>query len=141
MPFSWNNVNTHVAGDVLPLADWNQAATALNSMVGTWVTSGTTASTGINATPPFYCWFGSANVTTNVAGYFSLTVPNGGFPNGIIFQQASAWQTSGSFNIEYSNFSPSTKTTANWIVYSSLGTSPTTLNSTAINISFMVIGY
>jgi hypothetical protein len=83
MPLSWNNINNHVAGDVLPLADWNQAATALNSFVGTWVTTGTINSVNTNGTPPFYAYVASVNVTTTSGGA-NITIPNGGFPNGVI---------------------------------------------------------
>jgi len=83
MPLSWNNINNHVAGDVLPLADWNQAATALNSLVGTWVTVGTINSVNTNGTPPFYAYVASVNVATT-SGTANITIPNGGFPNGVI---------------------------------------------------------
>jgi hypothetical protein len=136
MPLSWNNVNTHVASDVLPLADWNQAATALNSMVGTWVTSGTVASTGTNATPPFYCWFGSQTVTSNSSGVFTLTIPNGGFPNGIVFEIAA--NTTGAYNLNLLPSSASTKTTAQ---FNALAANTSAAFVGTFTPTFLIIGY
>jgi hypothetical protein len=135
MPLSWNNVNTHVASDVLPLADWNQAATALNSMVGTWVTTGTMTSTATNATPPFYCFFGS-QVVAYSSGNGSITIPNGGFPNGLIMAQA---MPVGYAGVAMAINTSSSKTALSIFAFST-NTAGTGV-SVSIQTSFFIIGY
>ena len=139
MPLSWNTVNTHTAGDVLPLADWNQAATALNSMVGTWITQGTIANTAINGTPPFFAYFGVINFTTNASGQYTQTIPNGGFPNGLIMAVGIP-EISGTTNNQLTNVSStSTKTAVIWVM-TNTGTGAA-LATTAVTLNFMMIGY
>ena len=141
MPLSWNTVNTHTAGDVLPLADWNQAATALNSMVGTWVTQGTLGNQAINGTPPLYAWAATITVTTNSTGTASVTIPNGGFPNGVICVPSSysiPGATTSNTNQVYPTQSNS-KTVLNWQCVNT--TTGAALNAVTLNITFIAIGY
>jgi hypothetical protein len=137
MPFTWNNVNTHVAGDVLPLADWNQAATALNSMVGTWIATGLATSTSTNPTPPFYCYFGSATNNSGSQNYV-MTFPNGGFPNGVIAAFASCLVNTTNANIIISpGYGTISKTGMTWYFYTGANAAYTASQP----FSFLIIGY
>jgi hypothetical protein len=141
MPLSWNTVNTHVAGDVLPLADWNQAATALNSMVGTWITTGVAGSNSTtNASPPFYCYFGYSTQTSNSNGTVQVNIPNGGFPNGTVMALAQPQSQTFPTNVYSMAFDTSpTKTYVQWQVNNS--TTGNTIASTSVSFSFFIIGY
>jgi hypothetical protein len=138
MPLSWNNVNTHVAGDVLPLADWNQAATALNSMVGTWTMLGSVgASTTTNGTPPYFAFAGSTTLTAS-SGSMSLAIPNGGFPNGVILSLANIYSGVAETYVMFPNQGTTTKTTLTWVVNNS---STGAAFSGAVQFGFLAIGY
>ena len=141
MPLSWNTVNTHSAGDVLPLADWNQAATSLNSMVGTWISTGTISNTAINATPPFFAWAASISVTTSTLGTVNVPIPNGGFPNGVICVPSSLAQPPGVAANSYNIYPTqgSTKTTLQFQCVNT--TNGAGLNTVALEITFLAIGY
>ena len=143
MPLSWNTINTHPAGDVLPVADWNQAANALNGMVGTWGTTGSIASTSTNGSPPFYGITGVfQGITSAGAGGISVTFPNGGFPNNCLVCIPSLIQTTpgGSAQSGYTItvFQPGfSKTGGQFLVYA--GSSPVT--STTVLLQYIAIGY
>lgn len=143
MPYTWNTINTHAAGDVLPLADWNQAATALNSMAGTWSASGIEANANVTPTPPFYVYMGSSTQTTSSAvPVLFLPVPNGGFPNGVIYASAIA-QNTAAYAAPINQFmQPAafymSKTSVSWYVTNA---SFTYLYNTSVFFNFFVIGY
>jgi hypothetical protein len=142
MPFTWNTVNTHASGDVLPLNDWNNAATALNAMVGTWVTTGVSNSTSTNATPPFYAWTGVTTQTSNAGAAVQMTVPNGGFPNGVIMAFAQVAYPAGLYATPYHfvfSGQYTTKTNICWGLYNASGSA--TVANTAVTYQFLVIGY
>ena len=141
MPLSWNTVNTHSAGDVLPLADWNQAATSLNSMVGTWISTGTISNTAINATPPFFAWAATVSATTNSTGTVSVTIPNGGFPNGVICVPSSYAQPGATSTNTY-NIYPTQSNSKTVLTFQCVNTTTgAALNTVALVITFLAIGY
>ena len=141
MPLSWNTVNTHSAGDVLPLADWNQAATSLNSMVGTWISTGTMANTAINATPPFFAWAATISATTNASGTVYVTIPNGGFPNGVICVPSSYAQPASTPANTY-NIYPNQGNSKTILSFQCVNTTTgAALNTVALEITFLAIGY
>jgi hypothetical protein len=141
MPYTWNSLNTHAAGEVLPIADWNQAALVMNGMVGTWTTTGLMqgATTTANGTPPFYCYFGFTAVTLNASSQGTITIPNGGFPNGTILAMT---QIGSSTYPGYTTFtlgSTTTATTVTFLVSNAAGTGP---GAVAISqLQFFIIGY
>ena len=142
MPLSWNTINTHPAGDVLPVADWNQAANALNGMVGTWGTTGSIASTATNGSPPFYGITGVFQAVTSGAGAVSVTFPNGGFPNNCLVCIPSLIQTSvgGSVQSGYTitAYQPGfSKTGGQFLVYA--GSSA--VGSATVLLQYIAIGY
>jgi hypothetical protein len=142
MPLSWNTINTHPAGDVLPVADWNQAANALNGMVGTWGTTGSIASTATNGSPPFFGITGVFQAVTSGAGAVSVTFPNNGFPNNCLVCIPSLIQTTvgGSVQSGYTitAYQPGfSKTGGQFLVYA--GSSAVT--STTVLLQYIAIGY
>lgn len=142
MPLSWTTVNTHAAGETLPLADWNAAAVALNSMAGTWINQGLVNASTSTGSPPFYSFFGTYTGTiAGTAGFMTMTVPNGGFPNGLCTAIGSVDNT-GNTQQGYScqvigNLSSAT--TITWFVSIPAGTG-VTIGGT-ITIQFLAIGY
>ena len=142
MPLSWNTINSHPAGDVLPVADWNQAANALNGMVGTWGTTGSIASTSTNGSPPFFGITGVFQQVTSGAGAVSVTFPNGGFPNNCLVCIPSLIQTVSGGNAQsgYTNtaYQPGcSKTGGQFLVYA--GSSA--VGSATVLLPYIAIGY
>jgi len=87
---AWSNtsVPTHATGDYLNASDWNLVSAILNGGPSNYATQGTYASTGSNGSAPFYVWFGVFDTTTNSSSELILTIPNSGFPNGLLYVSA-----------------------------------------------------
>jgi hypothetical protein len=87
MAQSYTTVPTHATGDYLPMADWNGAATILNSGLSVVSTRGTYAGpapSGGNGPAPFYVYSAIRDDTTNASGQLNFAINGGGFPNGLI---------------------------------------------------------
>ena len=78
-----SQIPTHATGDYLASGDWN-TLTPLNNSIG--VLAGTAQSGTLPAltAPNFQIIAGTFLGTTNVSGALTITLPGGGFPNGLL---------------------------------------------------------
>lgn len=142
---------THAVGDALPVADWNAAATWLNAGIG-WVASNglvTTLSTNNSGTTgpgtgPFMVFAGSWNITSATGtGLTGVTIPNGGFPNGIIAAIAIPFtkNASGASQANHSMQVSAANTTKSVVYFIPYNSSGTVVDNTPISFSAFIIGY
>lgn len=153
MAISVTPINTHSVGDTLPVADWNAAANWLNGGVGYMATNGLVTNASTNnggatgpGAAPFMIYAGAWEITSSSTGIVQITIPGGGFPNGLIAvtatsaNQNSAGGSQGNHTIQpiYSGSSASTKQIVNFVAYTNSGA---TVNSTLVRFSAIMIGY
>ena len=152
MTLSITPIPSHAVGDTLPISDWNNVASWLNAGVGYvssngLVTANSTTNSGTTGpgTGPFYMFSGSWELTTGTAGtagVVQVTIPGGGFPNGLIYASAAAFTFNSASTSQAGHLvQVARSSTANVLTLTCYNQSGTALSNTPVAFSLLAIGY
>ncbi len=133
-----STIPTHATGDYLSSSDWN-TLTPLNNSIG--VLAGTAQSGTLPAVtaPNFQIIAGHATGTTNVSGGLTITLPGGGFPNGLLSAVVCAGDNITSQGVVQIVNASTNKTTIS--VNCLTATTPALMNTAAVAVNYIAIGF
>ena len=131
-------IPTLATGNVLSATQWNYL-TPLNNSIG--VLAGTAQSGTLPAVtaPNFQIIAGHATGTTNVSGGLTITLPGGGFPNGLLSAVVCAGDNITSQGVVQIVNASTNKTTIS--VNCLTATTPALMNTAAVAVNYIAIGF
>ena len=133
-----SQIPTHATGDYLSSSDWN-TLTPLNNSIG--VLAGTAQSGTLPAVtaPNFQIIAGSFVGTTNGSGGLTITLPGGGFPNGLLTAVVCPGDSSTGQGVVVLVYSSTSKTTLQVNCISA--SAPAPMYGFAVRVNYIAIGF
>ena len=131
-------IPTKAVNTVLSSTEWNYL-TPLNNSIG--VLAGTAQSGTLPAVtaPNFQIIAGHATGTTNVSGGLTITLPGGGFPNGLLSAVVCAGDNITNQGVVQIVNASTNKTTIQ--VNCLTATTPALMNTAAVAVNYIAIGF